>query len=414
MPSHFFLLGGKLTQERLAWMEDSLKFFFVQMYPESLLHHTEFKEPMFTFLLTGDALYSVHDPETLQAWEIILLLPSVSIICDREELDLRGISVERLLMKHPDQVIDHNSLGLNGRTSFWKDVAKFARQQKQPLPSTIGFLQLESPYMHQSALHAVQCLASALEVQASIDLYAYLDGVHLGHVNQNPGGFENIGKMLEDLKAIANKRGLQCQMFACSRCTTARGYSTWDDGQGVMVSDCLLKPVKIRNLTSMIDQFELNHVILGENSGTIKLKTDPRLSRAGQQDTESSPPITILITHPPYGSEHAFGALSLAVACAYQGITTQVVFIEDGVYTVTGNHHQTEARGFINMQEMIKAVEESENLTLYVYQPSLHRRNLARSPLMNAVLEIGKPELGRLLFHSPFSNQANHRRLLFF
>lgn len=414
MPSHFFLLGGKLTQERLAWIEDSLKFFFVQMYPESLLHHTEFKEPMFTFLLTGDALYSLHEPETLQAWEIILLLPSVSIICDREELDLRGISVERLKMKHPDQVVDHNSLGLNGRTSFWKDVAKFARQHGQPLPSTIGFLQIESPYMYQSALHAVLCLASALEVQASIDLYAYLDGVHLGHVHQNPGSFDNIGKMLEELKVTANRRGLECQMFACSRCTTARGYSTWDDGQDVMVSDCLIKPVKIRNLTSIVDRFEMNHIIIGENSGTIKLKIDPRMSRAGQQDAGASPPVTLLITEPPYGSEHVYGALSLAVACAYQGITTHVVFIEDGVYTVTGNHLHNEAWEFINMQEMINAVEGTENLSLYVYQPSLHRRSILKSPSLNAVLEIGKPELGRLLFHSPFSNQANHRRLLFF
>lgn len=413
MPSHFFLLGEKLTQERLIWLEDSLKFFFVQMYPESLLHHTEYKEPMFTFLLTGNALYSLQEPETLQAWEIILLLPSVSIICDREGLDLRGISVERLKMKHPEQVIDHNSLGLYGRTSFWRDVVRFARQNGQPLPSTIGYLQLGSPYMHESALHAVRCLASALEVQASIDLYLYMDGVHLGHGNQNPAGCENIGRSLEELKSVASKRGLQCQIFACSRCSTARGYCTWDDGQGVMMSDCLIKPVKIRNLTTIIEQFESNTLILGENAASIRVKTDTRPSRTGH-DKGGPPPITLLITRPPYGTEYCFGALSLAVACAYQGIPTQVVFIEDGVYTVTGKHQQNDTTGAITMQELITAVEGTDSLSLYVYRPSLNQRGVTKNPSMAAVLEIGKSELGRLLFQPAAANQANHQRVFFF
>lgn len=180
------------------------------------------------------------------------------------------------------------------------------------------------------------------------------------------------------------------------------------------MSDCLIKPLKIRNLTSIIDQFESSHIILGENSGFIKLKIDPRLSRSGQQDGGASPPVTIFITRPPYGTEYAFGALSLAVACAYQGIITHVIFIEDGVYSVAGSHRHNQNEGIINIQEMLTAVEGNENLSLYVYQPALSRRNITRNPSMTAVLEIGKPELGRLLFHSPFSNQANHRRLLFF
>ena len=49
-------------------------------------------------------------------------------------------------------------------------------QHEQPVPSTIGYLQIESPYMNRSLLSAVQCLAAALEVQAGIEVYAYLDG----------------------------------------------------------------------------------------------------------------------------------------------------------------------------------------------------------------------------------------------
>ena len=168
MTTNFFLLGSPLTQERLSWIDESLKFFFVKLYPETLRHHVKIKENVFTFLISGDALYSLHEPETQQVWEKILLLPSVRIICDRQELDLRGVSVERLKMKYPDQIIDHNSLSLNGQTSFWRDVVKIARQHEQPVPSTIGYLQIESPYMHRSSLSAVQCLTAALEVQAGI------------------------------------------------------------------------------------------------------------------------------------------------------------------------------------------------------------------------------------------------------
>src|SRR5512136_2680727 len=101
MTSHFFRFGGPLSAERLSWIEESLKFFFVKLNPENLLHHTKApRDAIFTFLLTGDALYSLHNPQTLPVWEIILSMPSVKIICDLKELELRGISIGRLKMKN--------------------------------------------------------------------------------------------------------------------------------------------------------------------------------------------------------------------------------------------------------------------------------------------------------------------------
>ena len=414
MTSHFFLLSEMVTQERLTWLEEVLKFYFLKLYPETLLHHSNPKEVAFTFLVTGDALYSLNEEDTLPVWEIILSLPSVKIVCDRQELDLRGISIERLKMKNPEQVIDHNSMGLNGQTSFWKDVTKIARQNTEPLPSTIGYLHLESPYMHRSGLNALQCLGAAIEVRASIELYVYLDGVHLSHINQNPTECQNIGKGLEDLYDRAEKRGLQCQMFACGRCSAARGYSTWDDGKGVIISSCTIRPFKIRNLKAIIDQFERNHIILGGNVASIRQKKEGSPSQFGETEKSSVPPVTILITKTPYGTEHAFGALSFAVACAYQGIPTQVVFIEEGVYALTGNHRQGGETQYYNLQEVIDAVAESDNLQMYAYQPSLQRRRITKNKHMTAVLEIGKAELGQLLFHPSGSSQAGHHRVLFF
>jgi tRNA 2-thiouridine synthesizing protein C len=414
MTSHFFLLGTPLTQERLSWIDESLKFFFVKLYPETLRHHAKLKESVFTFLITGDALYSLHEPEKQQVWEKILLLPSVRIICDRQELDLRGISVERLKMKYPDQVINHNSLSLNGQTSFWRDVVKIARQHEQPVPSTIGYLQFESPYMHRSSLSAVQCLTAALEVQAGIELYAYLDGIHLGHIGQNPTEFDNIGKGLEDLAELASKRNLHCHMLACSRCAAARGYSTWDDGHGIVISTCMIKPFKIRNLNEMIARFYRNHLILGENVASIQLKKKRQPASLAESDKGHAPPVTILITRFPYGTEHAFGALSFAVACAYNRILTRVIFIEDGVYNLIGTHQLSRDAQYFNMQDVIDVIAGSENLQLYVFQPSLQRRGIAKNKEMTAVLDIGVAELGQLFFNPPQGVQANHQRIVFF
>lgn len=414
MNPHFFLLSGPVSQERLSLIEECLKFYFVKLNPENLLHHNKPHEGGFTFFLTGDALYSLREPGTTGIWEILLALPSIRIICDRRELALRGISIEGMKMKYPDQVIDHNRLGISGQPSFWNDVAMVARQHGQPVPSTIGYLQLESPYMHRSSLDAVKCLTAALEAHASVELYAYLDGIHCGHSGQNPTEFDNTGAGLEEVAEKAAKRGLSCQMIACSRCAAARGYSTWDDGQGQIVSACTIRPFRIRNLNEMIERFAKNHVILGENVASIQMKREEQPSSFPLDDVRRAPPVTILITHAPYGTELAFGGISFAVACAAQGILTRVIFIEDGVYTLTGSHQQEADARFFNLQDVIDAVAGSANLELYAFLPSLHQRGIAKNPKMNAVLDISMAELGQLVFYPPKGLQAGHQRVLFF
>ncbi|MGB7789217.1 DsrE family protein [Methanoregula sp.] len=414
MTVHFFLLGEAISQERLGWIEESLKFYFVKLHPENLLHHSRHEEGVFTFLLTGDALYSLIEPETMRIWEIILSLPSVRIICDRQELSLRGISVEGLKMKHPDQVIDHNRLGVGGQQSFWNDVAKIARQHEQPIPSTIGYLQIESPYMYRSSLYALRCLTASIDVHASAELYTYLDGVHLGHTGQHPTESENIGKGLEEIAEKAAKRGLQCQMTACARCATSRGYSTWDDGKGLVVSACTIRPFRIKNMSELADRFEHNHTILGYNVASIELKKEGQPASFSLEESGRAPPLLILITRTPYGTERAFGAISFAVGCAAKGILTRVIFIEDGVYALTGVHTRENESAFFSLPEIIDVVAGSDNLQFFAFQPSLHRRGTSKNPKMNAVLDIGMTELGQLLFYPPKGEQAGHQRVIFF
>ena len=245
MTSHLFLLSGPVTSERLTWFEESLKFYIIQICPESLMYRATPKSPVFTFFLTGDALASLENPETQQIWSVILSLSPVRIICDRKELDLRGISTEQFNMKNPDQIIDQNRLASDNQPSFWNDIVTLVRQNRSPRPSdSVGWFQIESPYMHRSAWHGLRLLSSALESRFSVELYAYLDGIYMGHTGQNPVESENVGRGLEDLHDHAEKRGLTCQILACNRSSTARGYSTWDPGEGIIVSTCTIKPVK--------------------------------------------------------------------------------------------------------------------------------------------------------------------------
>lgn len=414
MTSHFFLFDESISPERLSWVEQSLKFFFVKLHPENLLHSTKNPEAVFTIFLTGDALYSLVSPEVQAIWEVILSMPSVKIVCDSQELALRGISVERLRMKNPDQVIVHNSLALNGKPSFWKDVIKLARQHEQPVPSLVGYLHLSSPYMHRSSSAMLDCLNAMLEAHASLDLYCYLDGVHAGHLGQKPTEFENIGEGLIEVSEKAAKRGLQCQMLACARCAAARGYSTWDDGQGAIVSTCMIKQFRIRNITETIEQFRRNHIILSGNCASIQLKKEGMQATFSVLDKERSPPLTILISSCPYGTESAFGGLSLAIAAAHQGILTRVIFIEDGVYALSGIHKAEETSPFFNIQVVIDAIAGSENLQLFCFTPSLQKRGMTKNVKMNGVLDIGIPEFGNILFYSPNGIAANHQRILFF
>ena len=415
MNTHFFLLSNPVPVERLSWIEESLKFFFVQLYPETLVHQKTTESSIFTFFLTGDALYSLADPETLQVWNIILSFSPVKIVCDRQELNLRGITIGPLRMKYPDQVIDTHSLGPDGKPSFWKDLAQAARQSKSPLPGTAGWFQTESPYMHLSACYALRFLAAALEERLSAELYAYLDGIHLGHHSQRPTDAENIGDGLAALHEKAAVAGLDIHTLACGRCATTRGYSTWDDGHGSVISTCTIKPFRIRDLDQMIDRFMFPHPILSPDSGVIQLrKQSPPPSFDRTDKTSKAPPITILITKRPYSTEIVSGAVSFAVACAHAGILTRVIFMEDGIYAVTGNHRTLPDSAVYSIPEVINAVAGNANLQFFALTPSFQRRGITKDKSLNAVLDIGYPGLGKIFFYPPGNVHADHQRVLLF
>jgi sulfur relay (sulfurtransferase) complex TusBCD TusD component (DsrE family) len=413
LPSHLFLLGSPVTRERLSWIADGLKICFVNRIPEAFLKPPGGQEPAVSFFVTGDALYSLHERETLSLWESILSLPSVRITCDREEMDLRGLSVDSLKVKYPTQVLDQNGRRISHPRSFWRGLVQAARKS-MPGSAALGYLHLRSPYMNRATAQAVSCLQGALEEGMAAEFYTYLDGVHVGHINQRPSECRNLGQGLEELDGIARKMGLPFQVLACERCAAARGYSTWDDGRGVSVSTCTIGPMKIRNLGTIVGRFALPRVILGESAGCVSMEREERpVAEVWLEGEVSTPPVLILITRSPYETEHAFGALSLAIACAHQGIATRVVFLEDGVYALSGSH-TTEAEDLVfNIQDIIDAAE-GRRLQLYAFVPSLQRRGVEKNPRFSSVFDIGMKELEEILFSTPKGVRADHQRIFFF
>jgi len=414
MPTHLFLFGSPVSRERLSWIADALKIFFVNRLPEAFRQPTiAGAEPVASFFLTGDALYSLHDRDTLPLWESILSLTAVRVTCDREEMDLRGISVEALKVKFPQQVLDQNGRRISHPRSFWRGLVQ-AAGKSAPGSAALGYLQLSSPYMHRSAGLAVSCLQAALEEGVGAELYAYLDGVHAGHVNQRPSEERNVGEGIEELDRIARKRALPFQAIACERCAAARGYSTWDDGKGVAVSACTIPPVKIRNLNAVVARFATSRVILGEDAGDVSTAPAHRLAPGGWLAGEADPPpVLVLVTRSPYGTEHAFGALSLAIACAHQEIATRVVFLEDGIHALLGRHSAGPDDPVFNLQEVIEA-SGGRDLQLYAFQPSFLARGITRGEGLPSVLDIGMKELGEILFETPKGIRADRQRVIFF
>ncbi|HTY52585.1 MAG TPA: DsrE family protein [Methanomicrobiales archaeon] len=413
MASHLFLLGSALSAERLSWIADALKICFVNRIPESFRGPHTGQEPAVSFFLTGDALHSLHERETLPFWESILSLPSVRVTCDREEMDLRGLSLDSLRMKYPGTLLDQNGRRISHPRSFWRGLVQAARRTV-PGATALGYLLLESPYMNRAPVRAISCLLGALEEGLTADLYAYLDGVHAGHMNQKPSERRNIGKGIEELDAVARKRGLPFQVLACESCAAARGYCTWDDGRGISVSTCAIGPMKIRNLGTMAGRFSQPRVILGETGGLVSLERESRpVPDAWLGDGTGIPPVLILVTHSPYETDYSFGALTLAIACAHLGIPTRVVFLEDGVYALSGTHSTEPDDLSCNIQDIADAADGT-GLQLYAFLPSLHARSLEKNPRFTAVYDIGMKEFEEILFSTPKGAGGNHQRILFF
>ncbi|MDD1701345.1 MAG: DsrE family protein [Methanoregula sp.] len=416
MTSYFFLLSTLVTQERLSWIEGAVRSYFHKEAAGRPGDAGPGDAAGCAIFLTDDALYSLSDAESLQTWSAILSLARVRIICDREALDLRGISPALLRERFPHQVIDYNNPGRDDSPSFWTDIVCHLQETIRPVPPQIGWLETTTPYMFHSAANGIRCLSSALDVRCGVSLYAYLDGCHICHSGQNPDENEkNTGAALEELGVRAAKDYLPCTIIASRHCAGARGYNTWDDGQGTLVSSFTLRPAHVRDLDVMIDHIRNVPVLLSGNAGFV------HNSLRGQNEPgdlmknpDHVPPVIILVTHSPYSTEYAKGGIAFAAACAHQGIRTNVVFLEDGVFALAGEHRIPEGSEMFTIPDLLALLAHNKHLHFSALAPSFQRRGVLKNPALAGVTDIGFVELANLLFTLPDNAGCSHKRIIFF
>jgi len=88
---------------------------------------------------------------------------------------------------------------------------------------TLTIILTDGPYISEYAEMAYKIASEALKV-SHVNIFLYLDAVHIAKVGQKPSLFGNAGQLFQELA----ERGAEVR--ACARCASARGYQTEEDG----------------------------------------------------------------------------------------------------------------------------------------------------------------------------------------
>jgi len=88
---------------------------------------------------------------------------------------------------------------------------------------TVTIVLTDGPYISEYAEMAHKIARAAIG-RARMNLFLYLDAVHIPKAEQNPDSFANAGRMFQDLAEEG------ATIMACQRCSNARGYQSEQDG----------------------------------------------------------------------------------------------------------------------------------------------------------------------------------------
>lgn len=409
MFSLYYLFTELISKEKLKWIKDSLQIFHQEAGVGKQVENITSDSYSLKFFLTGDAIFNLIDKKYLKIITDLLINYEVTVLVDSDELELYGfeyndllknITLKSTLLKSKVQIID--------KENFWTHLINIVKIDNKK--NKIGFFQFKGPYMSRTSVYATEFIKYALKNQINIDLYTYLDGIHIGHSHQKPSEFENIAKKLKSLKNEAKEKNLDFNMLSCSRCATARGYIKEPATDDFIQSKDTIKGYLICNLNKIVDEFEHNIVIMSPNSASSQFNV-----LKGSNSPFDKPKNIILITRPPYNSEWSFGAISFAVASATHEIPTNVIFIENGIYNTIGNHKIDEDKKLFNIQEIIAATSDMKFLDYYIYNPSLIKRNLSvHKKIQKSIKKIKKSELGVILYNTNKKKSKYQNRIILF
>ncbi|OPX69587.1 MAG: DsrE/DsrF-like family protein [Methanoregulaceae archaeon PtaB.Bin009] len=412
MDGNIFFTSEPLTAERLSWLVELLKYYTTRLFPESLHHHPRTPTPPFTFFLLGDACNILIGREHQRSLEIFFRLPCFRCIFDQGDLHVRRISIEPFRIRYPGQVIPiAPGDNLPGR-SIWDCLMN--TMGKTPGPPSIGFLQMRSPYMFQSSSCVVDLFRAAARTGISPEFYGYLDGVHAMHRDQRPPHHVNIGEALSDIYRVAFTKGLFPRYLICQESAASRGYCTFSGDNGRVVSASLIPQARIKSLDHIVSRFCMSHRIFSHTSFFVDVVVQRKIPSVKFSAERKKPSLVILASHSPYGTEFTKGAISLAVACAHQNIPTRIVFIEDGVYTLTGSESPAGMWADMDMHALIEATSRMDTLEYYVYTPSSQARGIAINPSIKGVCPVNPTEFSQVLLTPPAGLEVDHQRVLVF
>ena len=387
MSTAAFLFCDFLSPERVRWVAEIL---------ESPVRGNGHQGSS-TVFLTGDALFSLVDARTRDTWRTLASLPHLRIIADGDELQLQGLK-DSGGNGPPGITVPENT----GQDSFWPILSATLNAQWHS-PQRAAFLLCNGPYMSRVTVYMVRFLASVHAAGVHPELYTYLDGVHVLHNGQRPSEFENIGRAIAAISGSAIEAGRDPWFAACSRCATARGYYQMNPGTGLCEPASCIGEITIRPLREILSRFTGTGPIVSHACGGIV---------PGAGKGTGIPRLVVFITNPPYCTEWTFGGLSLALAAAMDGISTTVIFIEEGVYALSGSHDVPPGDKVFNVQEMIAATSDVRDLRYVVHAPSLDDRGIGISPDFPMVERIENKDLAKVLWDA--GAEGIPTRILFF
>ncbi|MCK9441719.1 MAG: DsrE family protein [Methanothrix sp.] len=113
------------------------------------------------------------------------------------------------------------------------------------LMGTLTIILTDGPYISQYAEMACKIARAASAKAHRVNIFLYLDAVHIPKAGQNPVFFANAGEFFAELARLGVK------VEACPRCATARGYAP-EGGK----SEDYVDGIKITSLYRLAEMLE--------------------------------------------------------------------------------------------------------------------------------------------------------------
>jgi Uncharacterized conserved protein involved in intracellular sulfur reduction len=83
---------------------------------------------------------------------------------------------------------------------------------------TLTIVLTDGPYISEYAEMGYKIAKAALKQRHKVNIFLYLDAVHIPKKDQDPAFFSNAGGLFSELALLG------AHVEACPRCATARGY----------------------------------------------------------------------------------------------------------------------------------------------------------------------------------------------